>query len=81
MKRQWHPSRLNSRPNVIIGANAHVCVNKFADYFDVEARVIPVSETRGYVFGFRDLEVRLDENTSIKSPSRVSLFFVSANLL
>ncbi|KAJ5954299.1 hypothetical protein N7501_008578 [Penicillium viridicatum] len=45
MKRQWqlqHPSHLNSRPNVLIGANAHICVNKVANYFDVEARIIPV---------------------------------------
>ncbi|OQD66984.1 hypothetical protein PENPOL_c004G00788 [Penicillium polonicum] len=45
MKRQWqlqHPSHLNSRPNVLIGANAHICINKVANYFDVEARIIPV---------------------------------------
>ncbi|KAJ5980163.1 hypothetical protein N7481_007461 [Penicillium waksmanii] len=47
MKSKWQlgnhgiPER---RPNVIIGYNAHICVKKFADYFDMEARLIPVSE-------------------------------------
>ena len=68
MKREWqlnHPNHLYPRPNVIIGANAHVCVNKFAFYFDVEARIIPVSERSGYSLDIEGLEDRLDENTSI----------------
>ncbi|KAI2704966.1 hypothetical protein CBS147317_1918 [Penicillium roqueforti] len=66
MKREWqlnHPNHLYPRPNVIIGANAHVCVNKFAFYFDVEARIIPVSERSGYSLDIEGLEDRLDENT------------------
>ncbi|KAJ5409716.1 uncharacterized protein N7487_004075 [Penicillium crustosum] len=66
MKRQWqlrHPCHLNSRPNVIIGANAHICVNKVANYFDVEARIVPVNEKSGYSFDLEGLEDRLDENT------------------
>ncbi|KAJ5757350.1 uncharacterized protein N7511_006044 [Penicillium nucicola] len=66
MKRQWqrnHPDSLGSRPNVIIGANAHICITKFADYFDVEARIIPVSEKSGYAFDVKALEAHLDERT------------------
>lgn len=77
MKRQWqleHPCYLNSRPNVIIGANAHICVNKVANYFDVEARIIPVSEKSGYSFDPEGLEDRLDENTSTKPYIKVQFF-------
>lgn len=68
MKRQWqtkNPDRLNSRPNVIIGANAHICVNKFADYFDVEARIVPVSERTRFTIDVRGVEERLDGNTGM----------------
>ncbi|KAJ5302354.1 hypothetical protein N7508_007217 [Penicillium antarcticum] len=66
MKRQWQlkpPACLNSPPNIIIGANAHICVNKFADYFDVEARIIHVSEKSGYAFDVEALGDHLDGNT------------------
>lgn len=79
MKRQWqlqHPCHLNSRPNVIIGANAHICVTKVANYFDVEARIVPVSKKSGYSFDLEGLEDRLDENTSMNSHLKVSFFFV-----
>lgn len=77
MKRQWqlrYPCHLNSRPNVIIGANAHVCVNKVANYFDVEARIIPVSEKSGYSFDIEYLEDHLDENTSMNPHLKVPFF-------
>ncbi|OQD86212.1 hypothetical protein PENANT_c008G10892 [Penicillium antarcticum] len=66
MKRQWQlkpPACRNSPPNIIIGANAHICVNKFADYFDVEARIIHVSEKSGYAFDVEALGDHLDGNT------------------
>ncbi|CAG8268763.1 unnamed protein product [Penicillium salamii] len=66
MKRQWQikqPDVLNSCPNVIIGANAHICVNKFAGYFNVEARIVPVSESTGFAVDAEALRDMLDENT------------------
>ncbi|CAI7597838.1 unnamed protein product [Penicillium glandicola] len=66
MKRQWqlkNPDRQNTRPNVLIGANAHICVRKFADYFDVEAKIIPVNERTRYTFDVMSLEENLDGNT------------------
>lgn len=76
MKRQWQikqPDVLNSCPNVIIGANAHICVNKFAGYFNVEARIVPVSESTGFAVDAEALRDMLDENTGMKLHSMISL--------
>lgn len=69
MKRQWqikNPNHLNLRPNVVIGANAHICVNKFAQYFDVEARIVPVSERTMFTVDAEAVRELLDENTGRK---------------
>lgn len=71
MKRQWQmksPNNPNPRPNVIIGANAHICVNKFADYFDVEARIVPVSERTGFTVDAKVIRQKLDDNTGMTCP-------------
>lgn len=31
-------------PNIVMGANAQVALEKFARYFDVEARLVPVTK-------------------------------------
>ncbi len=49
-------------PNVIFGADAHVCWDKFATYFDVEPRVIPMEKHRFTVTPEAVAE-RIDENT------------------
>jgi glutamate decarboxylase len=36
-------------PNIVFGANAQVALEKFARYFDVECRLVPVSEESGFV--------------------------------
>jgi len=51
-----------SRPNVIFGADVHSCWEKFALYFDVEARIIPLRPDT-YVIGPDDVEPLVDENT------------------
>jgi glutamate decarboxylase len=50
------------RPNVVMGGDVHTCWEKFARYFDVEARVAPLSPDRYTLSGdqVRDL---VDENT------------------
>ncbi|KAJ5727054.1 hypothetical protein N7493_004874 [Penicillium malachiteum] len=51
MKIKWQSqnlNRLNTQPNVIIGENAHICVKKFAEYFDIEARCVPVSRRTNF---------------------------------
>lgn len=51
-----------SRPNLIFGADVHSCWEKFALYFDVEQRVIPLKPGK-YNIGPEDVEPLLDENT------------------
>lgn len=65
----------NSRPNVIFGSNAHVCVAKFAQYFGVEPRVIPVSSRSGYTLDPLLLQGKVDHHTSqpFFSPLRIQI--------
>ena len=55
------------KPNIVFGADAHVCWDKFAKYFDVEPRKIPIEKTRRTITGdvIRDKiqEGLIDENT------------------
>ncbi|KAI0509206.1 glutamate decarboxylase [Xylaria bambusicola] len=68
MKRRWQEQRKakgldTSRPNIIMGANAQVALEKFARYFDVEARILPVSKDSNYRLDPKLVEKNLDENT------------------
>lgn len=49
-------------PNVIFGADVHSCWEKFALYFDVEMRVVPLQPGK-YTIGPSDVEPLIDENT------------------
>ncbi len=40
--RQHEAGRAADRPNIVMGANAQVCWEKFCRYFDVEPRLVPV---------------------------------------
>jgi glutamate decarboxylase len=47
LKRRWRDQRVAAgapadRPNLVMGANAQVCWEKFCRYWDVEARLVPV---------------------------------------
>jgi glutamate decarboxylase len=50
------------RPNLVIGADVHTCWEKFTRYFDVEARVVPMTED-SYTLSAADVEANVDENT------------------
>ena len=68
MKRIWVEKRLAagkdaSKPNIIMGANAQVALEKFARYFDVEARIVPVSEESRYCLDVKKIPDFIDENT------------------
>ncbi|KAI1275400.1 glutamate decarboxylase [Xylaria sp. FL0933] len=68
MKRRWQEQRRakgldTSRPNIIMGANAQVALEKFARYFEVEARILPVSKESNYRLDPKLVEENLDENT------------------
>lgn len=51
-----------TRPNVVFGAETHIVWDKFAKYFDVEMRKIPMRPDR-YVLTPEDVEPHIDENT------------------
>ncbi|QVL57746.1 MAG: glutamate decarboxylase [Simkaniaceae bacterium] len=55
-------AKKGAEPNIIFGAEVHVCWEKFARYFDVEMRVIPLEKGR-YVISADEVEKRIDENT------------------
>lgn len=50
------------RPNVVFGAETHIVWDKFARYFDVEMRKIPMRRDR-FVLHPEDVAERIDENT------------------
>lgn len=49
--------------NVVMGANAHCAIEKFARYWDVEARMVPVSEESNYCLDPKKAMQYVDENT------------------
>jgi glutamate decarboxylase len=63
----WRERRLAAgqdatKPNVVFGAETHVVWDKFAKYFDVEMRKIPMKPDR-FILAADDLEAYVDENT------------------
>jgi len=68
MKRRWQEKRMAagkdiSKPNIIMGANAQVALEKFARYFEVEARILDVSEKSCYRLDPELVKENIDENT------------------
>jgi glutamate decarboxylase len=66
-KRTWRNRRREAgkptdQPNMVIGADVHTCWDKFANYFEVEARVAPLTEGR-FTLTADDVRQRVDENT------------------
>ena len=68
LKRRWQKARevgnggTSGRPNIVMGANVQVCWEKFANYWDVEARLVPVEGDRLHLNGAEAVK-RCDENT------------------
>ncbi|KZT11492.1 glutamate decarboxylase [Laetiporus sulphureus 93-53] len=70
MKRIWQEKRKaegksihEPGPNIVMGANAQVALEKFARYFDVEARLVPISEESHYRLDPKKAMEYVDENT------------------
>jgi glutamate decarboxylase len=68
MKQLWKEKRKAagkdfSNPNIIMGANAQVALEKFARYFDVEPKIISVSRKSRFVLDPELVRENLDENT------------------
>lgn len=52
----------DSHPNIVFGGDTHVSWDKFARYFDVEPRVIPI-RNGSYTIKAEDVISRVDQNT------------------
>ncbi|PRI11567.1 glutamate decarboxylase [Leucobacter massiliensis] len=67
LKRRWQQRRRaagqsTERPNLVMSSAVQVCWEKFCNYFEVEARYVPISEEHKVLDG-HDLESYVDENT------------------
>lgn len=60
MKKKGKPT---DKPNIIFGKNAHVSIEKFARFFEVEARMVSVSEESNYCLSAEKAMEMVDENT------------------
>ncbi|KAG2364453.1 pyridoxal phosphate-dependent transferase [Suillus spraguei] len=70
MKRLWQERRKaegksihEPGPNIVMGANAQVALEKFARYFEVECRLVPVSVESKYRLDPKKAMEFVDENT------------------
>jgi glutamate decarboxylase len=70
MKRLWQERRKaegksihEPGPNIVMGANAQVALEKFARYFEVECRLVPVSAESKYRLDPKKAMDYVDENT------------------
>lgn len=61
-KRREAKGKPYGKPNIVYGADVHVCWDKFAKYFDVEPRIIPMEPDR-FTITAAGVEERIDENT------------------
>jgi len=70
MKRIWQDKRKAAGlsihepgPNIVMGANAQVALEKFARYFEVECRLVPISVESKYRLDPKKAMDYVDENT------------------
>jgi glutamate decarboxylase len=61
-KRREAEGKDTSRPNLIFGGDVHVVWDKFCRYFDVEPRIVPLTEGK-YTINADDVKPHIDENT------------------
>ncbi|MDT7790152.1 MAG: glutamate decarboxylase [Pseudonocardiales bacterium] len=67
LKRRWQKARRATgrpadRPNIVMGVNVQVCWDKFANYFDVEPRLVPMNGDRLHLSA-EEAVALCDENT------------------
>jgi glutamate decarboxylase len=67
LKRRWQHKRRSAgepadRPNLVMGINVQVCWEKFANYWDVEMRLVPMEGDRFHLAAEEAVEL-CDENT------------------
>jgi glutamate decarboxylase len=61
-KRREKEQKPTDKPNIVFGADTHVCWDKFARYFDVEPRIIPLAPDR-FTISADEIAKQIDENT------------------
>jgi len=69
LKRRWQQARKAAgkpydKPNMVMGINVQVCWEKFANYWDVEMRLVPMSGDR-YHMSAEEAVKLCDENTIV----------------
>ena len=67
LKRRWQTRRRAEgkpadKPNLVMGVNVQVCWEKFANYWDVEMRLVPMEGER-FTLSAEEAVKRCDENT------------------
>jgi glutamate decarboxylase len=67
LKRRWQLARRaagkpTDRPNIVMGINVQVCWDKFANFFEVEPRLVPMDGERLHL-GAAEAAAQCDENT------------------
>jgi glutamate decarboxylase len=67
MKRRWQQARRaagksTDKPNIVMGINVQICWDKFANYFEVEPRLVPMEGDRFHLTGEEAVKL-IDENT------------------
>jgi glutamate decarboxylase len=67
LKRRWQLRRQAAglpadRPNIVMGINVQICWEKFANYWDVEMRLVPMEGDR-FILSPEEAVARCDENT------------------
>ncbi|MGH2407344.1 MAG: glutamate decarboxylase, partial [Candidatus Limnocylindrales bacterium] len=67
LKRRWQVARMAAgkpidRPNIVMGINVQVCWEKFARYWEVEPRLVPMEGDRFHLSPHEAVEL-CDENT------------------
>jgi glutamate decarboxylase len=67
LKRRWQQRRraageTTDKPNIVMGINVQVCWEKFANYWDVEMRLVPMEGDRFHLSA-EEAVARCDENT------------------
>jgi glutamate decarboxylase len=67
LKRRWQHARKAAgqpvdRPNIVMGINVQICWEKFANYWDVEARLVPMDGDRFHLSAAQAV-AHCDENT------------------
>ncbi len=63
LKRRWtHRNPTGARPNLVMGTNVQVCWEKFCNFWEVEARLVPMEGERFHL-GASEAAAHCDENT------------------